>query len=34
MNFEHMLVTLGGEGMMYITSYHSEFFPAINQASS
>lgn len=29
--FEHMLVTLGGEGMMYITSDHSEFFPAINQ---
>lgn len=30
-NFENMLVTLGGEGMMYITSNHSEFFPAINQ---
>lgn len=29
--FENMLVTLGGEGMMYITSNHSEFFPAINQ---
>lgn len=30
-NFENMLVTLGGEGMMYITSNHLEFFPAINQ---
>ena len=30
-SFEHMLVTLGGEGMMYITSDYSEFFPATHQ---
>ncbi|HUH74091.1 MAG TPA: PfkB family carbohydrate kinase [Chitinophagales bacterium] len=30
-HFEHMLVTLGGEGMMYVTADEFEFFPAINQ---
>ncbi len=29
--FEHMLVTLGGEGMMYITADQHEFFLAENQ---
>lgn len=30
-HFEHMLVTLGGEGMMYVTINHYEFFPAKDQ---
>ncbi len=30
-NFEHLLITLGGEGMVYVNKKQAEFFPSISQ---